>query len=422
MALGRTSTLYHWTEMLLAFFLVVLVLILPFEKRTAGILNTALYGALGLVVILALARRTTTRIPTPLDLPILALVVIAVLSTLFSIDPLISLKSIHRTLIQFLLVYYVVVYAVNSIERVKLLAFTFLAGSVPVSLYGIFTFFSKKELIDGRIHSTFYHPTRLANYLLFVVAISVLLGAHYRSRKTLQKLLYAVFGLGSLCLVLTTSRGATLSLLLGFLVVFGPRKKWLWLMLTVIIATSIAIVPFQSKHLRFMKVAECFSKKVDANMVLGERICLWQSAMRMIKDHPVLGLGYGKTFNLLYKSCYAERGTTQDHSSAHNILLEVALEMGPLGLVVFLWLHILIFVETFRLVRHHLEPSTFARALAAGILIGLIGVTFNGMANYFYRDRLILIYWLFVGIVFSLRRISSRDPVAEPASQKGSAG
>jgi len=208
-ALRRTSSLYQWTEMLLAFCLVVLVLILPFEKRTAQVLNTALYGALGLVVLLAVARRATARIPTPLDLPILALVVIAVLSTLFSIDPLISLKSIRRTLIQFLLVYYLVVYAVNSIERVKLLAFAFVAGSVPVSLYGIFTFFSKEELIDGRVHSTFYHPTRLANYLVFVVAISVLLGAHYRSRRALQMALYVAFGLGSLCLVLTASRGAT---------------------------------------------------------------------------------------------------------------------------------------------------------------------------------------------------------------------
>lgn len=421
MALRRTSSLYQRAEMLLDFFLVVLVILLPFEKQTAQVLNTALYGALGLVVLLALARRTTTRISTPLDLPILALVVMAVLSTVFSIDPLISLKSIHRTLIQFLLVYYLVVYAVNSIERVKLLAFAFLAGSVPVSLYGIFTFFSKEELIDGRVHSTFYHPTRLANYLVFVVAISVLLGAHYRSRKALQMVLYAAFGLGSFCLVLTASRGATLGLLLGFLVVFGPRRKWLWLMLAVVVATSIAIVPFQSKHLRFMKVAESFSKGMDANTVLGERRFLWQSAMRMIKDHPVVGIGYGKTFNLLYRSAYVEEGATQDHSSAHNILLEIALEMGPLGLAVFLWLHILIFVSTFRLVRRQLRPSTFARALAAGILIGLIGVTFNGMANYFYRDRLILVYWLFVGIVFSLRRIASRDPVAEPASLKGTA-
>ena len=421
MALLQTSSLYRSMEVLLDFFLVVLVVILPFEKRTAMIVNTGLYGALGLIVILALARRTNIRIRTPLDLPIFALVLVAVVSTLFSVDPLVSLKSIHRTLIQFLLVYYLVIYAANSMQRVKLLAFAFVAGSVPVSIYGIFTFFSKEGLLDGRVHSTFYHPTRLANYLVFVVAISLLLEAHYRSRKALQVGFSIVFALASLCLVGTASRGATLGLLLGFLIVFGPRKRWLWLMLAVIVAASIAIVPFQSKHLHFIKVAECFSKRIDVNMLLGERRLLWQSGMRMIKDHPVIGIGYGKTFNLLYKSAYAPRGATQDHSSAHNIFLEFALEMGPLGLTVFLWLHIMIFVSGFRLVRRRLRPNTFARALAAGILIGLIGVTFNGLANYFYKDRLILIYWLFVGIIFSLNRMASRDHVAGPASLKGSA-
>ena len=382
-----------------------MILVIPFEKHTAQILGTALYGALGVVAIILVARGREGKMPTPLDLPILALILVAVLSTIFSVDALISLKSMKRALIKFLFVYYLTIYAASSVQRIKRLVFTFLIGSVAISSYGLYAFFCGYGTIDGRIHSTFYHPTRLANYLLFVVAISFCLAAHYRSWRGIRPLLYTVFGLGSVCLVLTASRGANLGLLLGLLVVFGLRNRRAWAVLAVIVVASIAVVPLQSNHLHFLKAPELFSKNLNINTILGERQFLWRSGMKMAKDYPVLGIGYGKTFNSLYESQYSLPGATQDHSSAHNLLIEIALEMGPLGLAIFLWLHILIFKEAFGLVRRELPKNTFAHALSAGILIGLIGVTCNGMANYFYKDRPILVYWLFVGLLFGLRRL-----------------
>ena len=283
--------------------------------------------------------------------------------------------------------------------------FAFLIGSVALSSYGLYTFFSGHGMLDGRIHSTFYHPTRFANYLVFVVAICFSLAAHYRSSRGIQAFLYAVFGLGVSCVVLTASRGANLGLLLGFLIVFGLRDRRVWAMLIAVVLISVAIAPFQSNHLHFMKATELLSETLSIDNVLGERRFLWRGGLEMAKDHPALGIGYGKTFNLVYESEYALPNATQDHSSAHNILIEVALEMGPLGLAVFIWLHILIFKEAWGLVRGSKNKNTFAQALSAGILIGLIAVTCNGMVNYFYKDRPILVYWLFVGLFFSLRRL-----------------
>jgi len=402
--------LSHWADILLEPLLIAMILVIPFEKHTAQILNTAIFGALGVVVVILFAKGRTGKIATALDLPILVFVLIAILSTIFSVDALISLKSIRRTLIKFLFVYYLTIYGASNVQRVKRLVFAFLIGSVALSSYGLHSFFSGYGMLDGRIHSTFYHPTRFANYLVFVAAISFSLAAHYRSSRGIQAFLYAIFGLGASCLVLTASRGANLGLLLGFVIVFGLRDKRVWTMLAVIVLISVAIIPFQSNHLHFMKATEFLSGKLGIDTVLGERQFLWRSGLSMAKDNPVLGIGYGKTYNLVYESTYALAGATQDHSSAHNVLIEIALEMGPLGLAVFLWLHILIFKEALCLVRDKKTRNTFAHALSAGILIALIGVTCNGMANHFYRDRPILVYWLFVGLVFCLRRLTTRRP------------
>ena len=399
------SNLARSADILLEPLLIAMVLTIPFEKHTAQILSTAVFCALGLVAVILFAKGRPARIPTPLDLPILVLVLVAVLSTIFSVDALISLKSIRSTLIMFLFVYYLIVYGATSIERTKRLVFAFLIGSAAISSYGLYTFFSGCGMLDGRIRSTFYHPTRFANYLVFVSAISFCLAVRYRSSRGVRAFHYAVFGLGLVCLVLTGARGANSGLLLGFALVFGVRDKRVWATLALIVLISAAILPFQSNHLHFMKAAELFSGSPSVGALLGERPFLWRSGLSMAKDHPILGIGYGKTYNLVYDSKYALAGTTQDHSSAHNILIETALEMGPLGLAAFLWLHILIFKEAWRLVQGTTTRDAFAHALSGGILIGIIGVTCNGMFNYFYRDRLVLLYWFFVGLTFSLRRL-----------------
>ena len=403
------SNLALSADVVLELALIAMVLTIPYEKHTAALLSALVFCALALVAVILLARGGTARIPTPLDLPIFVLVLLSVLSTIFSTDALISLKSMRATLIMFLLVYYLIVYGVTSIERTKRLVLAFLIGSTAICFYGLYTFFSGYGMLDGRIRSTFLHPTRFANYLVFVAAISFCLALRYRPSRWGQALLYAVFGLGLVCLVLTGARGANLGLMLGFALVFGVRDKRVWATLALIVLISAAILPFQSSHLHFMKADELFSGTPSVEALLGERPSLWRSGLLMAKDHPVLGIGYGKTYNLLYGSKYALAATTQDHSSAHNILIETALETGPLGLAAFLWLNILIFKEAWRLTRGTTARNSFTHALSAGILIGIIGVTCNGMFNYFYKDRLVLLYWFFVGLTFSLRRLCRAD-------------
>lgn len=412
MSPGLRPKIARAADLALEPFLIGLILVLPFEKHSAPILSFGLYGALVFVVVKILLGRYGERRPTPLDLPILLLLLAAVLSAVTSIEPLVSLKSMRRSLLSYLMVYYVMIYGVGRIGRAKRLLWAFLMGSVPVCLWGIGSFVLRRGLVDGRIHASFYHPNRLANYLILVIALSYALAEWYRAVRRARYLLLLVLGLSLCAFVLTASRGASFGLIIGLFAALGLREKRVWILLAAIVIVSVAVLPFQRKELHLFRTFDLLTNK-DTKRLWGERPLLWESGLRVIKDHPIFGIGYGKTFNLVYLSHYAPPSATQDHSSTHNVLIEFATEMGPLGLLAFLWLHLIVLKEAWLICRKKTTSDRFASLVAAGILAGLVGVLVNGMFNYFYRDRLILIFWFLVGLLMRLRVMSQRRDSGE---------
>jgi O-antigen ligase len=76
------------------------------------------------------------------------------------------------------------------------------------------------------------------------------------------------------------------------------------------------------------------------NKVLNEdiRVTIWKSAWEVIKKNPVTGVGTGNASTEL-KNEFIKKGYTEglyDSLNAHNQFLEIQLENGIIGLVVFL--------------------------------------------------------------------------------------
>ena len=404
----RTSVL-RWIEFLQMPFLMGLICVLPFESHSALFMSLTLYGSLVLVAAKLLIKGRAGLVSTPIDLPIFALMLVVVASTIFSVDALISLKSMRHNLVGFILVYYIVIYAVDSVAKVKKLLFTFVLFSVIPSIYGLWTLASGSGLLDERVRSTFRHPNRFANYMVLVIPLAFCLARHYRKNIFIRLTLSAIFCVCTAALILAASRGATLGLLLGFLIVFGLRSKAVWITAGVVVALIVILSPFQRADLRLMKGAYLLGGQLSAERVLGERLLLWESGVNIVKDHPLLGIGYGKTLPLVYLTQYANSSATEEQTQTHNTPLQVAVELGLLGLCVFIWLHIVVFKETWHAAKRDeaLNDAGILRASSTGALIALLGMMGTGMFNYFYKDRLILVYWLIIGLAFSLRRLSN---------------
>lgn len=124
------------------------------------------------------------------------------------------------------------------------------------------------------------------------------------------------------------------------------------------------------------------------------RLSTWASALAMLRDHPIFGIGLDQ-FGLLYPR-YIDpslAGTNEINTAhPHNLLLDITLRMGILGLIAFGWL----IVSTYRRL-NRLRQVPNQAYLAAGIAAALTGSIVHGLVDsfYFWPD-LAFAFWLFV--------------------------
>jgi O-antigen ligase len=128
-----------------------------------------------------------------------------------------------------------------------------------------------------------------------------------------------------------------------------------------------------------------------------ERIRLWQEALVAIAQHPVLGVGLGN-YIVVARPLY----TTGTPFYAHNLYFDIALEIGLLGLFIFLALCLYALGQAFQ-ARHHVP---FAPALVAVFVLYLAHSLFE-TALYSLHVTLMLVFSLALALSFSRFRDTS---------------
>ena len=244
------------------------------------------------------------------------------------------------------------------------------------------TIVMKREYFDRwewRFNFPFGHHNRLG-YFSMIGALVFLLIAGQGQRKWVR----VVGGIGAtLALVnlgLTLNRGAFVGLMAGLAVYLGMRlgrRVW-WLLLLFPIA--LLILP-QTQSAR---IASLFRKETytNPNSTIATRFDHWGFAWQMMRENPVLGIGYGwKHFEKYYEHYTKRRGERVFHKShAHNIWLQVGAESGWPGLLLWLgwhgtrwWLLIRLWRRRKRLDRAALGRFHLWLALEAAIQIYCMG-------------------------------------------------
>jgi O-antigen ligase len=137
---------------------------------------------------------------------------------------------------------------------------------------------------------------------------------------------------------------------------------------------------------------------------------IWGSALRMLRDHPLFGVGPD---NFLYyysndSACapghianyyYVQAGTNFERciSHPHNMFLDFLLSTGVLGLLAWLWLLVLFAVLGLQAFRRA-QPVWRGPLLAA--LLGVLALVVHGeVDNSHFLPDLSAIFWLCVGVV-----------------------
>jgi O-antigen ligase len=281
-----------------------------------------------------------------------------------------------------------------------------------------------------RVCSVYSHPDNLGLFLGRVIPLAACLPLFFnqsgwriwRSPSWRVKL-YALALLPLMAtLFLSYSRGAWLGVaaaFLGMFVVIGSRR---WLIAYGGAALlGLAALPF----IKIERITSLFTGGGSSNT----RLYIWQSAVDIIKDHPLTGIGLDQ-FLYVYNPQYVNplAWTERFTSHPHNMVLDFWLRLGILGPLLLLWL-LFTFFKT-ALDRTLLKPLTAAkpasgppraasaglrRALTLGLFGSMLDFLVHGMVdNSFFVIDLAIIFCLSCAMLEILRREARQEVSPAP--------
>lgn len=203
-----------------------------------------------------------------------------------------------------------------------------------------------------------------------------------------------------LSLLLSFTRGAWIGAFVGALVMVGFMSRKLVLVLIVATAILTAGLAHFSSEFRG-RLATLTNVNAHENM---GRQSLWRAHFEMVKDHPLLGVGYGKAKGHLdeyYERLDIPQDTVKSH--AHNQPIHFAAGMGIPGvlLLVLFWLSLL--VANFRLVQAIPVENPWHKALALGLLGSQVSFYILNQTEAAMEDSEVTYAWTFLmGILLYL--------------------
>jgi putative inorganic carbon (HCO3(-)) transporter len=350
---------------------------------------------------------------TAINIPVSAFLVITCLSLLNSVNYRDSFKGGILRLLQYILVFFIVLQEVKDKKHIVKIIFSVFSGLALISFDGIWQVATGKDFIRDygpvlniglvRATASFKDSNLMGIYLSAFAPLAFGMTIYYfKSSKRIPMFLLSLLSLAGIAL--TYSRPTLLAtyIALFFLGIVG-KKKALVILLVVLILVAPFILPGSIKK---------WAKEVEYNpirfMCNDDRIAVYRNSLNMIKAHPFIGVGvnnYMKQYRK-YKDKVEYRNVgTLDYMYAHNNFIHMAAEVGLLGLAIFIWLLYKLFKESARIYRALNEG--YLKALALALCACLIAFLVNGLTeSSLYYSRVAVIFWYLAGLNFALAKFA----------------
>jgi O-antigen ligase len=382
------------------------------------------------------------------DWGVIALVIVAVLSALQADFRTEAMRELRLVILEPALVYLMLRTLRNpsphgrgaASEGMRAILYGFIAGAVAVALIGLFNY-AQDNVFDAefglpRIKSVFGSANNDALYLerAFVIMLALAavvvgnlrLGAirnrqsEIENRKSkIQDFLIplALIPVG-LALLLTQSRGALLLGVPAALIVMCilAGGKWRWAGIGLLALMALAFVVLLSGVALPLLEGTRFANALDLQRGTGFfRINLWQSALSMWRDHPLLGVG-PDNFLYAYRSFYILPAAWQEPnlSHPHNVFFDFLARLGLLGVIA----GALLIAGYVQLIRRAMPAN---RALAIGCAGFLAAMLMHGLVDHsFFLIELAYPFMLTAGVLVSVTTTDSSTTTSTSISTSSS--
>ncbi|MEW6517704.1 MAG: O-antigen ligase family protein [candidate division FCPU426 bacterium] len=395
-----------------------------------------------------LASREWRFQATPLALPLLAWILLQLLTAVVSVSGYVSYRGEYEnfrgllTVLNYPILFYLLVHFLRTRQQINRLFFVTLLAGLVITAYGIAQFFgldfiawNPTSIAPGRYFSTLGNPNFLAAYLAMVLPWTIVF--FIETQSTFRRvLLFVSFVVMFFALLGTWSRGGFLGLIaaLAVLAGFGLWRGFTWLrqqpvaaaalrqslpgfriwlaLLGLALATLITLSLTFGRH-HMLRMADTILHFPAAVKV--SRLHIWGPALGMIRDYPVLGTGLD-TFKTVFPryatpAFAAIDGANVSSRTAHNEILQVLATQGVVGLAVVIWLTVAMAWWWWRAYRRP-GASGRDRLLLVGVLATWTAYSVQNLFS-FGVVSIDSLYWLLPAVVVLL--LKTPDEQAQSA-------
>ncbi len=383
--------------------------------------------------------------PGPLLLPALCLVGVALLSSVGATHPLDTLVELVNQVA--LLILLLVVASALTLQNCRPVLWSSALTGLAVALIGILQYHGLNIFgipSNAPPSATFANRNLAAEYLICALPLSALLFltarrqaalllsglsaalmgvflAYTRTRAAWVGVVGALLGLGALLVLWPGVQHPAREAIGGYMNRGKGRMGAGFLLLFLLLS---ALPPLRSTLERpgspdlpqtkagvVSTAASIFQREAMKDASITQRLTFWRGTLRMVADHPLLGVGPGGWIRA-YPPYDGGATITPEgyHRRPHNDYLWIASEYGLLGLGVYLWLLIVAFKCLLDTARGPDHPSRIAAWMFGLSLLAILGAAFFGFPK--EQPQTALFPYLLLGLAASASTRRRTEPRA----------
>ncbi len=327
-------------------------------------------------------------IRTPLDQPILALLILAIVSTIFSSHRPTSFQAM-MLLVNYLVIFYLTIHTVQTRSHLRQVIYVMMGMAAFLSLFGWFKLFGANpfpwwDYADlsqnaDRMTATFGNPDHLAGYMeMALLLISGLTFTGFRYLKSSVMICLIFFMIVSL--LLSLSRGAWIGAFAGFSLMltilttnhyFKKRRR-----IAAVCGGVLIVMLIILSNTPVVERLLTFKQKADMPSFSG-RVLVWGGIVDMIQDYPLIGAGPG-TFATIFTQ-YQPPGQKAHYSMGHNDYLHSTAEVGIPLIPIMVWMMIGFYKRGLHKLKNR---SRLVRGATLGGMAGVTAILVHGIGDF----------------------------------------
>jgi hypothetical protein len=414
-----------------------------------------IYLLLATVAVLVL-RKQRKLVATPLDLPFVFLIIVALTSLVINVvPPFIGLLGL-RQIIRFMLLFFLTTYLDPDNDFIKTVTKVMIGIMLFQGLLGITQsltggrideflipserkFFESIQLTSGteqswspgtRVFATMGRYDQLGTFLAFFFLIATGLWYHEKDPAKKRMLFWAVL-LSGPGFIMTLSRASWFGFLAGFILIAAWLREDWRVRAGIAVGVSVALLylAFTGLTVRYLtdyagqtpveRLFEAFSYERWRGEYLGLGRLYWvvQTPTRVVPSSPLFGVGPGQYGggaaaalgnSRVYEKLGLPFGVYGTEGYIDNNWFSIWGELGTLGLAFYVWMVVAlgrIAYDTWKSAR---DP--WVKGLSLGYLGAVVAVSLQAFLGTYLEVRTLAIYlWLYGAFVFVAARRERRS-------------